>query len=117
MSSFQTAFWKLTTLTGVIAAGCFVVLQVQESLGDIASPATAEASVSAFDEAGSPFASGDLGKRPLDVESIESDAVGGDDPFYANVPERTNLAGSHFAEAECCEGRGCEAGANVGPAA
>lgn len=81
MSSFQTALYKFVVLAGVIGAGCFVVLQVQEGLGDLTADASAATQPSDTDA--------DLqlgGESPLGNSDLGA-ASTGDDPFNANIPE------------------------------
>lgn len=109
MNSVHTAFWKLLTLSGVIASGCFVALQVQEGLGTgtaNASPVSSafpSATVSENDDAelglstdSSPVdvfehlaSLGDSGSTETSPAVAGHSPIGttGNDPFFANVPE------------------------------
>lgn len=102
MNSFQTAFWKLLTLGGVISAGCFVVMQVQEGLGDLATsadaaPMTVVPAAFANDPEAEQFALGASvpADRPDAVDTRDSFADDfGNEPFFANVADEAPVEAS-----------------------
>lgn len=91
MNSLQTAFIKLFTLAGVIAGGCFVVLHVQEGIGDLATPANANPLAAALTpgpmQSGSSQADVELADAPHADPFSDGVAPTGDEPFQANIPE------------------------------